>query len=155
MWKRDFFGWEYKGKHRDLNEAYRQLLLYREALENPPLLVVCDMDRFEVRTNFTRKATRLYAFDLASLAEPANLDILHKVFFDPDALSPDVTREKITEEAADRFGELADGGDKTGTVPLPQSDAAVFAAYGWAPDISDEEILERLLALNLQRAGAV
>jgi hypothetical protein len=34
-------------------------------------------------------------------------------------------------------------------------DAAVFAAYGWEPDISDEEILERLLALNLQRAGAV
>ena len=57
VWKRDFFGWEYKGKHKDLNEAYRQLLLYREALNNPPLLVVCDLDRFEIRTNFTRKAT--------------------------------------------------------------------------------------------------
>jgi hypothetical protein len=31
-------------------------------------------------------------------------------------------------------------------------DAAVFAAYGWPADLSDEEILERLLALNLQRA---
>jgi hypothetical protein len=31
-------------------------------------------------------------------------------------------------------------------------DAAVFAAYGWPPDLSDEEILERLLALNLERA---
>jgi len=31
-------------------------------------------------------------------------------------------------------------------------DRAVFAAYGWPPDISDEEILERLLALNLERA---
>jgi len=109
VWKWDFFGWEYKGKHKNLNEAYRQLLLYREALENPPLLVVCDLDRFEIRTNFTRKATVLYAFDLAGLAEPANLEILRKVFCDPDALSPEVTREKITEEAADRFGELADG----------------------------------------------
>jgi hypothetical protein len=109
VWKRDFFGWEYKGKHKDLNAAYSQLQLYREALENPPLLVVCDMDRFEVRTNFTRKATRLYAFNLARLPDPANLDVLHKVFFDPDALSPDVTREKITEEAAERFGELAKG----------------------------------------------
>ena len=28
-------------------------------------------------------------------------------------------------------------------------DEAVFAAYGWPSDLSDEEILERLLALNL------
>ena len=33
-------------------------------------------------------------------------------------------------------------------------DAAVFAAYGWPPDLGDEAILERLLALNLERAGA-
>lgn len=32
-------------------------------------------------------------------------------------------------------------------------DAAVFAAYGWLDNPGDEQILERLLALNLQRAG--
>jgi hypothetical protein len=32
-------------------------------------------------------------------------------------------------------------------------DAAVFAAYGWPADLSDAAILERLLALNLARAG--
>lgn len=32
-------------------------------------------------------------------------------------------------------------------------DAAVFAAYGWPPDLPDEEILENLLALNLERPG--
>ena len=32
-------------------------------------------------------------------------------------------------------------------------DAAVFAAYGWPATLSDEEILARLLALNLARAG--
>ena len=32
-------------------------------------------------------------------------------------------------------------------------DAAVFAAYGWPEDLSDGEILERLLRLNLERAG--
>jgi type II restriction/modification system DNA methylase subunit YeeA len=31
-------------------------------------------------------------------------------------------------------------------------DEAVFAAYGWHSDLSDEEILEKLLALNLERA---
>ena len=30
-------------------------------------------------------------------------------------------------------------------------DVAVFAAYGWKSDLSDEEILEKLLALNLER----
>ena len=31
-------------------------------------------------------------------------------------------------------------------------DAAVFAAYGWPAGLSDDEILARLLALNLERA---
>ena len=32
-------------------------------------------------------------------------------------------------------------------------DDAVLDAYGWPRDISDEDILARLLALNLERAG--
>lgn len=32
-------------------------------------------------------------------------------------------------------------------------DAAVLDAYGWPHDIADAELLERLLALNLERAG--
>jgi hypothetical protein len=32
-------------------------------------------------------------------------------------------------------------------------DAAVFAAYGWPSNLSDDEILARLLALNLERAS--
>jgi hypothetical protein len=31
-------------------------------------------------------------------------------------------------------------------------DVGLFAAYGWKADLSDEEILEKLLALNLERA---
>ncbi|HHY58271.1 MAG TPA: hypothetical protein GYA08_22865 [Chloroflexi bacterium] len=31
-------------------------------------------------------------------------------------------------------------------------DAAVLDAYGWPHDLSDEELLARLLALNLERA---
>src|SRR5216683_4116453 len=60
VWMRGFFGWEYKGKHKDLNAAYQQLLTYREDLENPPLLVVSDMNRFEVHTNFTGTAKQIY-----------------------------------------------------------------------------------------------
>jgi hypothetical protein len=32
-------------------------------------------------------------------------------------------------------------------------DEAVLDAYGWPRDLGDEEILERLLALNLERAS--
>lgn len=32
-------------------------------------------------------------------------------------------------------------------------DKAVFDAYGWPHDLNDEEILARLLALNLERAA--
>jgi hypothetical protein len=31
-------------------------------------------------------------------------------------------------------------------------DNTVFAAYGWKSDLSDEEILEKLLSLNLERS---
>ena len=37
VWKRGFFGWEYKGKHKNLNEAFTQLVRYQGDLENPPL----------------------------------------------------------------------------------------------------------------------
>ena len=67
VWKRGYFAWEYKGKHKDLQAAYLQLADYREDLENPPLLVVCDQDRFEVHTNFTGTAKQVYSFTLTDL----------------------------------------------------------------------------------------
>jgi hypothetical protein len=33
-------------------------------------------------------------------------------------------------------------------------DAAVFAAYGWAPALSDDQLLEHLLKLSLERSNA-
>ena len=70
VWKRGFFGWEYKGKHKDLDAAYAQLLQYREALESPPLLVVCDMDRIVVHTNFTATSTQVHDIALSDLGKP-------------------------------------------------------------------------------------
>jgi hypothetical protein len=109
VWKRGHFAWEYKGKRKDLAAAYKQLLDYREALENPPLLVVCDLDRFEVHTNFTGTVKQVHAFSLADLAatpqEP--LRILRAVMGDPEALRPQKTPEELTEQAAREFARLA------------------------------------------------
>lgn len=123
VWMRGKFAWEYKRKKKDLKEAYKQLNLYREALENPPLLVVCDLDRFEIHTNFTGTATHVFAFNLDGLANPENLDTLRKVFTDPEALRPDTTTARITEEAAAQFTLLADGLRARG---VPAEQAAHF-----------------------------
>src|SRR5262245_20416293 len=69
VWKKRHFAWEYKGKRKDLADAYQQLLQYREALDNPPLLVVSDLDRFEVHTNFTGTPKQVFRFSLADMAK--------------------------------------------------------------------------------------
>lgn len=109
VWRRGNFGWEYKGKRKDLGAAYEQLLKYREALDNPPLLVVCDLDRFEVHTNFTNTAKKVYTFNLSDLetAPKVPLGILRAVMTDPYSLRPGETREELTERAAGEFAALA------------------------------------------------
>ena len=58
------FAIEYKGagKYRTLDEAYQQLLRYRENLKNPPLLIVTDIDRWEIHTNWPNTEKKVYAF---------------------------------------------------------------------------------------------
>jgi hypothetical protein len=109
VWMRGHFAWEYKKKHKDLTEAYKQLQLYRDDLESPPLLIVCDIDRFEIHTNFTNTAPQIFRFSLLNLGDPASLDLLRKIFTRPDALRPQKTTDEITQEIAEKFAELADG----------------------------------------------
>ena len=109
VWYKDHFAIEYKGKHKDLSAAYQQLLQYREALENPPVLMVTDIERFEIHTNFTGTVTRVYGFTNSELPEPENLRLLRAMFTDPYSLKPTRTVESVTEEAAGKFARLADG----------------------------------------------
>src|SRR4030042_4963959 len=62
VWLKGRFAWEYKGKHKDLVAAYKQVQTYREALGTPPILVVSDIERFEVHTNWTSTETWIYHF---------------------------------------------------------------------------------------------
>ena len=109
VWFKNHFGWEYKGKRKNLVDAYRQLSQYREALENPPLLIVCDLNRFEIHTNFTGTVKEVHAFDLDGLADPKNVQLLRWAFTDPDQLKPGKTQKKLTEEVAATFAKLAIG----------------------------------------------
>ncbi len=107
VWKRGCFAWEYKGKHKDLGKAYEQILRYREKLENPPLLVVSDMEVIEIHTNFTNTAKESHRFTLDDLKESKNLLKLKWLFSDPDRLKPVITVEQVTKDAAGKFSELA------------------------------------------------
>ena len=114
VWKKDFFGWEYKGKHKDLDNAYNQLLLYRDALASPPILVVCDLDRIVIHTNFTKTVSVAHEIPLERLGEPRSLEILRAVFFDPEKLRPGKTSVAITQEAAQQFADMAESMRKRG-----------------------------------------
>ena len=107
VWKKNCFGWEYKGKDKDLGAAYDQLLRYRDALANPPYLVACDLDRIVVHTNFTGTVSQAHEIPLEKLGEPQNLEILRAVFAGSEKFKPGRTSEAITQEAAEQIAAIA------------------------------------------------
>ena len=107
VWKRGCFAWEYKGKHADLDAAFNQLRQYALALENPPLLIVSDMARFRIRTNWTNSVSETHEFALEDLSDAGYRDKLKWAMSDPERLRPGETRQAVTERAAATFAELA------------------------------------------------
>ncbi|WP_210267748.1 class I SAM-dependent DNA methyltransferase [Rhizobium ruizarguesonis] len=107
VWKRSHFGWEYKGKRKDLTAAFAQLQQYAVALENPPILVVSDMDRIVVHTNWTNTVSEVHMISLEELRDAGKRDLLRWVFTDPERLKPAKTIDALTREAADKFAGLA------------------------------------------------
>lgn len=107
VWKRGHFGWEYKGKRKDLTAAYAQLQQYAVALENPPLLVVSDMDRIIIHTNWTNTVSEVHSITLEELRDANKRDLLKAVFTEPERLKPQKTIDALTREVADKFAGLA------------------------------------------------
>jgi hypothetical protein len=84
VWYKGRFAFEYKGPAGDLDAAYKQLLKYREALENPPLLVVCDFRTLVIHTNFTgtaKQAIAHYLIRLLFCLFAEDIDLLPKHLF--------------------------------------------------------------------------
>ena len=67
---------------------------------------------------YKRQIKNVHAFKLADIAQPEILELLRNVFYNPEALKPGISPEKLTEQAAERFGQLADGMRVRG-VPAP------------------------------------
>jgi type II restriction/modification system DNA methylase subunit YeeA len=107
VWRKGCFGWEYKGKHADLDEAHKQLLRYRESLLNPPLLVTCDFNRFVIKTNFNGTVQEVHEFTNDHIDEPRNLRLLRALFEHPEHLKPAQTTAKVTEDLAEAIAVVA------------------------------------------------
>ncbi len=106
VWRKGCFAWEYKGKHKDLNAALRQVQTYALDLQNPPYLVVSDMERIVVHTNWTNTISRRIEFTLDDLHEPEKLAVLRLVFEGSDSLKPKISPQELTAKVVQRFGEL-------------------------------------------------
>ncbi len=107
VWKRHCFAWEYKGKHANLDAAFDQLRQYTLALENPPLLIVSDMARFRIRTNWTNSVSETHELALEDLADATARETLKWAMSDPERLRPGESRQALTERAAAAFADLA------------------------------------------------
>jgi type II restriction/modification system DNA methylase subunit YeeA len=148
VWKRDHFGWEYKGRRKDLNAAFAQLQQYALALENPPLLVVSDMDRFRIHTNWTNTVSQTLDFKLEDIRDAKVREKLKWVFSDPEQLRPGKTRQALTEEAAAKFAKLAQRLRDRGHPAEPVAhfvNRLVFCMFAEDVDLLPNKMFKRML----------
>jgi len=148
VWRKGCFAWEYKGPNKDLTLAYGQLVKYAGALENPPLLVVSDTRLIRIYTSFTNTTQRKIEIPLETINEPAQLDILRRLFEDPESLNPALTAAALTAEAAATVAELAEalrnrgiGAERTAHFLMQ----TMFCFYAEDAGLLPEKLLTRLL----------
>ena len=148
VWKRHCFAWEYKGKHANLDVAFDQLRQYALTLENPPLLIVSDMRRFRIRTNWTNSVSKTHEFGLDDLVDAAVRDKLKWAMSDPERLRPGETRQTLTERAAKTFAELAQSLRVRGHAPEEVAhfvNRLVFCMFAEDVGLLPDDIFTRLL----------
>ena len=148
VWRKDCFAWEYKGKRKDLTAAFAQLQQYAIALENPPLLIVSDMDRIRIHTNWTNTVQKVHDIALTDLTDAATRDRLRACFTNPEHLKPQKTRQILTEEAAQRFATLAQRLRSRGHDPQEVAhfvNRLVFCMFAEDVNLLPDKMFERMI----------
>jgi type II restriction/modification system DNA methylase subunit YeeA len=154
VWRRAHFAWEYKKKRGNLDAAHRQLLLYAGPLGNPPLLIVSDIARIIIRTNWTNAVTETHEIALEELSNPLRLRLLKFAFSDPEQLRPVRTRQALTEEAAAEFAELARRLRERGNDPQVVAhfvNRLVFCMFADDVGLLPAGLFDQMLALAFRR----
>lgn len=154
VWRHGSFGWEYKGKHKNLDDAYYQLLAYRDDLENPPLSVVCDLERIVIHTNFVNTVKIREELQLEDLRDPQKLERLKWVWTNPEAFNPSKTSEAVTKAVVENLVSIADslkarghGADDTAHFLV----RCVFTCFAEDVELLPKNTFKRLLEAALER----
>ena len=148
VWKQGYFAFEYKAPGRNLGEALKQLMTYALALDNPPLLVVCDTNIIEIHTHFTNAPSEVHTIALEHIGESQNLDKLRWLFTDPDKFHPKRTITQITEVAAGKFAALAQSLNARGHAPQAVAhflNQCLFCLFAEDAELLPGKLFERLL----------
>ncbi|MCD0161093.1 class I SAM-dependent DNA methyltransferase [Deinococcus sp. 6YEL10] len=103
VWLSGSFGWEFKRKGRNLLDALVQLTAYRNDINNPPLLIVSDIDRIEIHTNFTGTQKAVEVFELKDLLDDKKRLRLRQAWEDPHVFDPSQTRAILTTGAVEEL----------------------------------------------------
>ena len=117
VYKRGAFAWENKAPGVNLDMALRQLLGYTLALDNPPLLVVCDRLIIRIHTQFNGHPSERHDIALVDLEQHEKRELLKRVWTAPESFRPRTTNRDITEEAARSFATLAERLRQRGNSP--------------------------------------
>lgn len=159
VFKAGFFIAEYKGLGANLGKALQQATLYARELGNLPLIITSDLSVIEVNTNFTSSNPKTYRVTLDDIERDAKvtgsdltaMQVLRAALHDPAALDPRLARERITQDATRRIGQVAQsllGRDHERTQVAHFLMRVVFAMFA-----EDVGLLERgLLTKVLLRA---
>lgn len=148
VWRKDCFAWEYKGKRANLDKAFDQLLQYAIALENPPLLIVSDMDVIRIHTNWTNTVQQVHTLTLEDLKDAANRDKLRNAFLNPEVFKPTKTRQLVTEQAAQNFANLAQRLRERGHAPQQVAhfvNRLVFCMFAEDVELLPNKMFERMI----------
>ena len=154
VWKRHCFAWEYKGRHANLNAAFNQLRQYTLALENPPLLIVSDMERLRIRTNWTNSVSETHEIGLDDLTDAGARDKLKWAMSEPERLRPGESRQALTERAAAAFASLAQSLRERGHEPQAVAhfvNRLVFCMFAEDVGLLPDSMFTRMLAQARKR----
>jgi hypothetical protein len=165
VWKRGYFAWEYKGKHKNLDAAIELTAQELEILGRTATLDWQSVEPAIFGTLFERsldpsKRAQLGAHytsreDILLIVEPVLMQPLRRRWEEVQQQAREIIAKRdTTPDRAARTRYQRELEEKLRGFAEEIARIRVLDAYGWPHELSDEEILERLLALNLRRAGA-
>lgn len=152
VWLRNHFAWENKAPGRNLADALKQLMTYALALDNPPLLVVCDREIIQIHTHFTGTPSEVHTIPIEEIGTPENLQKLRWLFTDPEKFKPRRTVRDVTSEAAGRFARVAHALAGRGHDPQQVAHFLIqclFAMFAEDAKLLPEKLFERVIEKSM------